>query len=210
VFEGWDVDAAATDTAGVAAWDGQPRADGYVFSAVERERRLFGDSRLRCGPGSTGEYEDRWLRLATDGVPSGVIVYRRRDDTVDTVGPAAYRACLLKLGMDDERCAAILQREGDSTAQFRLQKAVLGQWDGQPEPRGLCGPLADDTSTAQTAARLWSGTCRDFCRDERTRRDALCAKGLRAYCAPQTRGDAADPVCACYMSNAPRPLLMHA
>lgn len=130
---------------------------------------------------------------------SNTTVFRRSSSGANTRSAATdYRSCLMQLGMDDPQCAAALQRAGTEDAQYALRNDALGQWDGHPN--GLCGPLSEDKSTVQTAARLWSGTCRAFCRDQRSRYNAACRKGLSAHCARQTRGDGMDPMCACYMT----------
>ena len=52
---------------------------------------------------------------------------------------------------------------GPPSAMTEIRRRALGQWTGATQ--GLCGPLPGETVGPLSAARLWSKTCRDFCRE---------------------------------------------
>lgn len=70
-----------------------------------------------------------------------------------------------------EDCDGFLKRVAASDEdQFNLKRSVFEQLTGQPQT-GLCGPVpaSDNGNPMLAAARLWSRTCTEFCRDDRSR-----------------------------------------
>ena len=185
---------------GWAPYNGVPIETPYVipFTTADLERKLFGDSNDR-----RAEYRDDPFRIPGSsagsvwGSNTNYTMYRKITAPAPEV---AYRECLIARGMDDPRCQAIRDAAPDP---FAVGRSTLAQYAGQTQA-GLCGGLASDDVGAVPVpgtARLWSQTCREFCRDERARKDGLCSKGLRTHCAPQTAGGHNDPMCDCYLAD---------
>lgn len=195
-YRGYAVDE-TTEADGVLA--GGPLGPQWnLATLLVRERRLFGDSRVRSGtaPNSTREYTERWPAPGAIAAP-GTVVFRRRERTEPVA--AMYRRCLSALGMDSPVCLAFLQTHAPDQ-QYAMQQEALGQYPNQRVP-GLCGPLDGEANMQPAAARLSSGVCGEFCSDHRTRQDGLCSTGYREYCAGQTAlGGLHQKACGCYLA----------
>ena len=166
---------------------------------IDRERQLFGDTRAR-GSDGTGEYNDRWV--AAGRPATGVVLYERRPPPADAA--AAYRSCVLQLGMDATECEALLKHVAPTPAEkLEVQRRAFEQVTGQP-PTGLYGPVPDNDkgNNVLTAARLWSKTGSEFCRTGQSRAEGYCQNGLLRYCENQNSSLALhDPMCACYLTK---------
>lgn len=164
----------------------------YPYTVLERERRLFGDS-------LSGRWKNNGGGFAgSETARRGNIVMYVRHTEPDLA--RAYRTCLLGLGPDAPECADLLSTAGNEDAQLLVKKNALGQWSGK-SVQGICGPLGvGSEALLLSATRLWSGTCRGFCRTLEARSGAQCEAGYRTHCAPQTAGGANDPMCNCYLA----------
>ena len=199
-YSGWTID--STTPASDPVTDEGGRLFQSTPDMVERERQIFGDTRPRngIGEGNTREHVERWVMLRRPAV--GIVLYRRRAKA--GTPEQTYRKCILQLGMDAPECKHYLESVATTDeARFNLQRGVLEQVTGQPVT-GLCGPVpsVDGDNLMLAAARLWSRTCTEFCRRERSRADACCRNGLMAYCKNQDApAGLQEAMCSCYLSR---------
>jgi hypothetical protein len=162
----------------------------YSFAEIDRERKLFGDPSARAT-----EYGHEQL-----GRNAGLTHYRHADTAARTVGDT-FHDCLSQLGLDHPMCENDVRAAATPGDRPTLELNALRQVDGQARP-GLCGPMPNEAGITVTgAARLWSQRCTTFCETEDARRNAYCARGLRAHCAAQTAGGHNDPMCDCYLAD---------
>ena len=166
-------------------------ARGVPLRTLRTQRRLFGDAQVR---NTQEEAESNSVLL----VPP-----------VSATSESVYRKCVQSLGDSNTDCDTVLaKREPDPNVQHVVRRRVLGEVSGQESP-GWCGFDDQDVAANPTdedrllaGSRLRGGLCQGFCTRNDVRKDGLCARGLRPYCAPQTKVGAHEPMCACFLAPA--------